>query len=345
MLKKIKKSYLLLALSISVCVQSSFVFALGVPANTTISNTATISYDVSGFILSTDATASFTVIELLDISVVWQDAANIIAITSENNVVLTYEITNIGNGVEQYLLAVNGALPGDDFDIPALDLEIWIDDGDGNWSVAADTLYDGTNGPVLTGSSAANDSVIVFVVADVPAGLSFGDLSNIELTATSSTADTAGEVGNTATEIIGAGDGGVNAVVGVSGAIANAIGTIEIDAVGVSINKSVTVTDTFGGTEPHTGATLRYRLDVQIAGSSNIDDLVIVDPIPNVTSYTASSISLNSIAQTDAQDAPADFSDFNFSNSNSVTVDLSQGGTVSVVPPTNYVIEFEVTID
>lgn len=324
---------------------SEILLALGVPANTTISNTATISYDVSGEIVNINSTSSFVVVELIDISVVWQDAANVSAISAENNVALTFEITNTGNGIEQYLLSVDGVLPGNDFNIAAAGLEIWIDDGDASWSAATDTLYNGSNGPVLNGAVASNDSIIVFVLATIPAAVSVGDLSSIELTAVSSTASAAGEVGNIGAEMIAAGDGGVDAIVGFSGATANEIGTIEIISAGVSISKTVTVIDTIGGNDPHTGATLRYTLDVQIAGSNSIDNLIIVDPIPNITSYTASSITLNSASQTDAQDSPLDFSDFNISNTNSVTVDLSQGGAVTIVPPANFIIEFDVTID
>ena len=257
-----KKHYRVLALALALCMHSGLVLALGVPANTTISNTATITYDISGVSEIANATTAFTVVELLDISVVWQDAANVTAIQAENNVVITYEVTNTGNGVEQYLLAVDGALPGDEFDIAAIDLEIWIDDGDSIWSAATDTLYNGSNGPVLNGALASDDSTIVFVLADIPTTVAVGDLTYIELTATSNTANITGEVGNTGAEIIGAGDGGVDAIVGLTGATANDVGTIEIISAGVSVNKSITVIDTIGGNDPHTGATLRYTLDV-----------------------------------------------------------------------------------
>ena len=319
--------------------------AAGVPANTTISNTAIIDYEISGVAASANATSAFTVVELLDVSLLWQDAANVFAMSPENSVVITYALTNTGNGVDQYLLAVDGALAGDDFDIAPVDLEIWIDDGDGIWSAVNDTLYTGSNGPVLNGGVAGSDSVVIFVVADVPAGQPVGALADIRLTATSITADNAGETGNVGAELAGAGDGGVNANVGLSGAIANAAGVIEIVSSGVTINKTVTVIDTLGGNDPHTGATLRYTLDVQISGVNTISNLVIDDPVPNGTTYTAGSITLNGVVQSDALDSPADYSDFNSSNANSITVDLSEGGTRVITPPANFIIEFDVTID
>ena len=70
MLKKINKIYLICTLCLWACVHSSSIFALGVPANTAISNSATISYDVSGEIVTNTITTSFTVLELLDITAV-----------------------------------------------------------------------------------------------------------------------------------------------------------------------------------------------------------------------------------------------------------------------------------
>ena len=113
-------------------------------------------------------------------------------------------------------------------------------------------------------------------------------------------------------------------------------------AADVVLNKSVTVIDTLGGTDPHAGATLRYQIDVVVGGVSNIDDLVISDVIPPNTTYVSSSLFLNGVLQTDLADAPTDYSIFNGS---SIVVDLSQNGAVSIVPGTPNQITFDVTID
>ena len=116
----------------------------------------------------------------------------------------------------------------------------------------------------------------------------------------------------------------------------------------VLIVKTVTVIDTLGGSDPHPGATLRYQLNVDIAGNTAVDNLVISDLIPANTTYTDNSILLNTVAQTDADDAPVDYSqaiDILSKPVVSIEVDLSQGGTVSVAPGTTNIIIFEVTID
>jgi len=116
----------------------------------------------------------------------------------------------------------------------------------------------------------------------------------------------------------------------------------------VSIVKSVTVIDTLGGNDPHPGATLRYQLDVTVAGNTAVDNLVINDVIPVNTTYTAGSITLNGVVQTDLIDNPADFSraiDILSLPVVSIEVDLGQGNSVAVSPGSTNTITFEVTID
>ncbi len=116
----------------------------------------------------------------------------------------------------------------------------------------------------------------------------------------------------------------------------------------VSILKAVTVIDTVGGTDPHPGATLRYRLEISVAGNTHVDNLVITNPIPANTTYSDGSMLLNGAAQSDANDEPADYSraiEILSKQVVSIKVDLSQGGAVSVAPSVTNVIIFEVTID
>jgi len=116
----------------------------------------------------------------------------------------------------------------------------------------------------------------------------------------------------------------------------------------VVITKSVVVIDTLGGTDPHAGSTLRYTLIVDVNGAVAVDNLVINDPIPANTTYTAGSMLLNGVAQTDANDDPTDFSraiDILSLPVASIEVDLGQNNTVPVAPGATNVIIFEVTID
>jgi uncharacterized repeat protein (TIGR01451 family) len=116
----------------------------------------------------------------------------------------------------------------------------------------------------------------------------------------------------------------------------------------VNISKTVTVIDTLGGSDPHPGATLRYQLVVTVAGNTAVDNLVISDSIPANTTYIDGSMLLNGVSQTDANDAPGDYSraiDILSKPVVSIEVDLSQSGAVSVAPGATNTIIFEATIN
>lgn len=116
----------------------------------------------------------------------------------------------------------------------------------------------------------------------------------------------------------------------------------------INIVKTVTVIDTLGGSDPHPGATLRYQLAITVAGNTAVDNLLIADNIPPNTTYSDASITLNGIAQTDANDVPVDYSraiDITSKPVVSIEVDLSLGGTMVVAPSVTNIIIFEVTIN
>lgn len=340
-----KRLCLLVLLLVVLLCKQQIILAAGVPANSQIINTATVSYEVEGSPQVSTATSILVVQEIADVSVVWQDAATIKTLSPSTANVATFLVTNLGNGLEQFALAVSTILPGDDFDPIAATAQIWIDDGDAVFDTASDTFYNGSNGPVLNGGLPGSEAIIIFAVVDTPAGLTAGELGNISLNATAAAVASAGQVGNVGGEIVNAGDGGVDITIGASGGTSTGIAALEVVDSGITITKTVQVIDRLGGDSPVTGATLRYSLLVEIIAGRAVSNLVIRDPIPANTIYNAGSILLDSAVQTDAVDAPVDFSDYNISNANSITVDLSQGGTVVIAPPATFIISFEVSIN
>ena len=105
-------------------------------------------------------------------------------------------------------------------------------------------------------------------------------------------------------------------------------GAFEVSGSPVTLNKTVTVIDTLGGTDPHVGAILRYQIEVVIVGAGNVDNLVITDPIPVNTTSVDDSITVGGIVQTDLLDDPGvDFSTRIGGSKGSIEVDLSENNT------------------
>ena len=306
-------------------------FAVGTSAGTDISNTATVDYAIGGSGASATDTVTFRVDEKIDVNVSWQDAANIGVGTPDTNQVLTYLLTNTGNGFDDYRLSVqNTGIGVDQFD-PVL-ADVYLDaNGNGVYNPGVDTLYiANSNDPVL----AADASLAIFVLNNIPASLNGGDLGNSQLTARSNTVS-----GSPGTSFANAGDNNTTAVVGTSGGSSNDIGTYVVSNTTVSLIKSVVITDPLGGNQPMPGATMTYRIDVSVSGPGTANGVVITDPIPANTTYTAGTLTLNASALTDAADA--DDGDVGDTTANTVTVNL---GNLTPASPIQ-TITFEVIIN
>lgn len=304
--------------------------AIGTSAGIDISNTASVDYVVAGTSATTTSSVTFRVDEKLDVNVSWQDAANVVVATPDTNQVLTYLLTNTGNGNDSYTLNVQNTLGGDQFN-PVL-VDIYLDaNANGIFNPGVDILYNaGINDPVLN----ADASQAVFVRNNIPASLNLGDVGNSQLLATSNTGS-----GLPGTAFNNAGDNNSDAVVGTSGGTGNDIGTYEIANTMVSLLKSVVITDPFGGNQPVTGATMTYSIDVTVTGPGVANNVVFTDPLPANTTYTAGTLTLNTAALTDVVDADA--GDVAGTTPNTVTVNL---GNLTQGSPTQ-TITFEVIIN
>jgi uncharacterized repeat protein (TIGR01451 family) len=268
--------------------------ALGTVAGTTIQNTAQITYNVGATTLSaTSNTTTITVAEILDVAVTLNTAAVSVA-PGATQQELVFTVTNTGNGTETFSLAGLSTLPGDQFDpIPASPFIYFDTDGSGDFS-AGDTPYvASTNDPVLV-STGAGSSVRVIVLNDIPSAVADGNRGRSQLAATASTGS-----GVAGTLFAGQGDGGLDAVVGTTGAAAQAFGEYLIEALQISAVKSQTVLDQFGGMRPIPGARITYQIVVTATGTGSATTVNFSDSIPANTTYVPGSLSLNSAALSD----------------------------------------------
>ncbi len=302
-------------------------WGVGAPANTTISNTAQVTFtDPDGQPQTVDSnTATLRVDEVLGAVVVSNDAGNVGALSPDDDRPLSFTITNPGNGSEAFSLAANAGLAGDDYD--PTDVRIFLDDGDGVFEPGEDTLYSpGVNDPVL----APDASLVVFIVSDTPGGQATGDTADAQLTATAVTGS-----GAPGTTFGGQGTGGVDAVVGATTATANSQGTYAVVQALATLSKTQTVLDPFGGNSPVPGAVITYTVTMTLAGSGTITGAQIDDAIPANTSYVAGSLSLDAAPLTDAADVDAG----RFTGS-AIAVSLG-----AVAAPSTHTVEFQVQIN
>ncbi|MEZ4397868.1 MAG: hypothetical protein R3C71_13255 [Candidatus Krumholzibacteriia bacterium] len=305
--------------------------AAGTPAGVQISNQATASYRVGASNFAVNSNTTLTqVAEILDLELTWQDAGDVPVMPGDTDRLLTFRLSNTGNGQDSYALSADGALAGDDFDPSSL--TVYLDlNGNGLFEPGTDPVYvPGSNDPLL----AADGSLLVFLAGAIPAGVLEGDRALAALDASSLTG-----TGSPGDVLAGAGEGGADAVVGSAGGTAVDQGAYVVVTVVLSIVKGAVISDPYGGSEPIPGAVITYTLTVTATGSGTALDVVISDPVPLHTAYHGGTLALDGGFLTDAADADA--GDVGGSTPGAVTVQL---GNLPAGAPA-HVITFDVGIN
>jgi uncharacterized repeat protein (TIGR01451 family) len=308
----------LLALSSLASIES--VYAEGTIAGTTITNQATVTYQV-GSIDQTPITsaAAFVVDNRIDLTVSETGAATTIVNPGQLNRVTTFVVQNDGNAPQGFILgadnqATNTASP---FAGGSSDNQ---DVGNIRWFVEAGavaggnpTNYDPTDVALNISSLAPDASIRVYVVADIPVAAANGQFANVLLTAAvanNNTTTPAQETGvgvaddPTTVEVV-FGDAGEDAT-------ESAADQYEIQSAALTMTKTSRVlSDPFNQVSANAKAIPRAIVEYTITVTNNSTttdalNVVVTDPIPANVDYEPTSIRLNNGAPfTDGDDLDA----------------------------------------
>lgn len=294
------------------------------PADTPVSNTFTLSYDVGGVtqppIDSSDpgdpnGPTVFTVDRLIDLTVESLGDEN--AAPGAVNEILVYSLQNLGNDDQAYSLTAIEETAGDtiDTDDPADStpvIQYYIDDGDGVYEPGAGdgalVTYDPANPPVL----GADDVLWVVVTQDIPVGAVDGNTADVTLLADTlnptapfaeTVNDTDGNDANTAAaaeNVFIDGQGTANEAATPDGDH-SATGTYLIASANIAAIKNVSI-HTQDGTNcttipgaPVAGgyfvpeACVEYTITVTNTGSDAATDIDVSDTLPDQLLFAAAS--------------------------------------------------------
>ena len=262
-------------------------FAVGTPAGTPVTNTATATFEV-GSVPQTavsSAPTTFLVDQRVQFDLTRVGTATI-ATPGQLNAVVVYTVTNLGNEIQDVDLSAinltgNETVFGGDADSTNVEdpPRVYHDD-DGNG------LYDGTE-PVFVDELspvAGSNSAQLLVVANVPvAGPVNGDFANVELTVTAHDGGGAG-LGALTTDDAADADvaGTVQVVFASAGGTESETHSYAISAADVTVTKtSAVIDDPFSATNDKAipGATVEYTIVVTNNGAQDADDVGVVDPI------------------------------------------------------------------
>lgn len=267
----------------------------GVTAGTLIENTAVASYDEGGTPRTINSnTVTVRVDELLDVTLSSLDPGPVAA--RPGAAVLTFELTNQGNGPEAFRLLANPAVAGNDFDVVVRAVAI-DSNGNGTYDEGVDEIL---TAPQTTAVLAPDAALTVFVLVTLPEGASDTQTSNVALNAEAVTG-----TGTPGTAFDGAGVDGGDAIVGTTGAQAVARGALVNTRASVALVKSVSLRDPFGGTSAVPGTIATFTIQAEVSGTGTVANLTVTDAIPEGTTYAPGTLALDGTALSDAADGDA----------------------------------------
>ena len=306
---------------------STSALAVGTPSGTTVSNVASLQYVQGGASLQvTSNLASFRVDEILNVVVQKIDATSVVVASPDTRRVLSFTVTNTGNGSQKFQLSSNDALAGDQFD-PAFVKLVLDTNGNGVYDPGVDQDYaSGGNDPLI----APDRSLTIFVLCDIPAGRVNNDLGLVALNAQAVIG-----TGAPGTTIVGKGGGGSDVVIGASRGAANAQNGYLVTQVQPVLTKSQAVVNPSGGSVALPGSIVTYTLRLELKGSGTSINSLIADSVPAGSTYVAGSLRLDGAALTDQADIDAG----RFTG-NAIEVSLG-----SLLAPAPHVVSFQVRLN
>ena len=327
-----------------------------------VENTATVVFDVGGVTQPqvTSNTSDFVVDRKVNFTLVKDDAAYVSGVPGSSGAsasVLTYTLENTSNDVLDFNLSAvdQAAVATDAFGgsdtIDAANTQVFVDNGDGVYDPATDTL-------TFVDELASGADVKIFVVVDVPVSAVNEDIIGINLQAT------AAESGAAATEgaaLVASGADGEDVedtlfadAAGTGGDAAtdgqvHALSAVEVVAAEIAVVKtSEVVSDpTRGTTNPLRipGATIKWTITITNDGAAAADNLVVNDLLDTDTTYVPGTIQIGGVAEDDdtagADESDPNGADFGVTTAGAVTGaigSLAGGGTSTT-------LTFDVVID
>jgi len=285
----------------AVAFAASPVAAAGTASGTTITNTASLDYQVGGVAQSQiTASDSFTVDRKVNLTVAEVGSTTTSVSPGQVAAVTAFTVTNSSNATLDLVLAATQLAGGtaahggtDNFNTSTIG--VFVDtNSNGSYDSGTDLAA------AYLDQVAADSGKTVFIVANIPLGHATNDVAGVRLTATAAEGTTAGSQGATVTETSGANTAGVDTVF----ADTNASGNVARDGIHFAeddytvLAAALTATKTSkiisdplnGATNPKMipGAVVEYCVAVaNAAGSATATNVSVSDALPATTTYLA----------------------------------------------------------
>jgi uncharacterized repeat protein (TIGR01451 family) len=300
-------------------------YAAGTEAGTSISNTASIDYSVSGVSQTQiqSSPATFYVDDKVLLTVTRVDSAPVPVTPGGSDLALTFTVANTGNTTHDFLLSATaepststqitfgGNTYTDNFD--ATSPLTYVDNNGQQLSTSySATVWSNTGAATQTTTVTAlapDHSITVYVVASIPAAQLDSDVAICALTATAANAATAltngateTVLGHSVTIVFADGAGTDDAAAPTHDGKYSDRSAYQVASSHLAVTKTPTViSDPINGvTNPKAipNAIVEYIINVSNTGSKQADTVVITDQIPANTTFEGTISAPNSDTNT-----------------------------------------------
>ena len=330
-------------------------FAAGTTAGTTITNTATVDYQVGGVSQGQQsASNNFTVDRKINLLVEEVGTVTTNVVPGQTNAVTTFQLTNSSNETLDFALVASQIVGGtaahggtDTFN--ATNVRIYRDNTVtgtvGSWD-AGDTLITSYVDELVV-----DTAIRLFVVADIPAALANNAVAGVTLRATAREGGGVGTQGAVITETTGANTAGKDTVfadlAGVAGDLArdgshsaNDDYTVQTATLAVTKTSRV-ISDPFNNTtNPKLipGAVVEYCIAITNSGGAAATSVAINDPVPGQLTFNAGTILLGGTVTSGT-------CDFNGTAGGSYTAPNVTGTIASIAAGASSTLVFRATVN
>jgi uncharacterized repeat protein (TIGR01451 family) len=274
-------------------------YAVGTAAGTDITNTATVNYTVGG-VDQTPVSSNITTFEV-DRKVDFTVTNGVATTTTPGaaNQAVMFTVANTGNGTDSFTFEPTNQA-GDNFNVT--NLRVFRDNG------STPNVFDNGDTEILPATSVAftaDESIVFFIVSDIPVAATNGQNSVVRLTATTTSTETPGADTPTQVDVVFADAGGDG--------IQFDDNQYNVQAATLAVVKSAAIIDdpvngNGANRKAIPGATIEYSIVVTNSGTVNAAAVTLSDAIPANTAYVPGSMTLAlgagpATALTDAVDA------------------------------------------
>lgn len=252
-------------------------FSLGVRAGTSIKNSASLSYRLGNTAYNSVSNEVVDVVDQkLDMKMVCSESKTVVVGVGEKKRAMSFILSNGGNAEDTYSFS---HVEGSTLDFNVKNTEIYLDNGNGLFSMTEDSL---TTEVMLN----ADENVSLFLVADIPDDASDYSSNGIKANSITQGALVYGESKKLNHFYV---------LVATQEDAKSDFCTYEVSPLSLKLEKTATLSSD----KTYHGSTITYKIAVKVIGTGNIDNAVVRDDIPIGTTYVADSLRLDGISAGD----------------------------------------------